>query len=264
MIAAQPNTAAASPADDSATRRFAPILEDRGDEFWYLLGARCSNACIGCLADQGTFLDQPDGKHTYPRAPDSPPPIFITGREPTLLASLSAVFKGLSEAGWTRIGLITNGIRIATPAAAKRIRASGVFEVRLKVFDSTDELWDAYTRSEGSRQLALRSLAVLAAVAGPELSGRPLVVVHQALLRRVAEAFDALPEHAGLGHPLLVMTPPAARALPFDDRATTQAHLKKMAAKWDAETVALPLELRTEDTGPPEPEPEELSGFRFV
>ena len=76
--------------DVTREEALAPVVEVRGAESWYLVGAACNNSCVECVADHGRFLEWPLKGKGLPSPSAGTNTIFIGGREPTFISRLEA------------------------------------------------------------------------------------------------------------------------------------------------------------------------------
>ena len=216
---------------DKESKSLSPVLESRGEESWYLVGASCNNSCVECVADHGRFLGWPAQGERLPVPSKNQVEIFIGGREPTFVSRLEKIIDGLKRKGWTRVGLIGNGVQLNKPGVADALIKLGVTEVRVKLFDSVESRADAYASLDGAHGNSLAALKALASFEGASFSVQPLVIVHQGNVERVEEVFSyAVSVSPGAGF-VAVPSPELYRSLPPGDRRPLLAELKQVAQR---------------------------------
>jgi len=130
-----------------------------------LVGQTCNNNCLFCMeADR-------DGRERHARRqspgdvrrmiasyPDREQILFTSG-EPTLCPRLLDYVGWARDAGFARIGVITNGRRLAYRHYAERLVDAGVNRITISVHGHTSKLHDGLTRTPGSYRQTRAGLA---------------------------------------------------------------------------------------------------------
>jgi len=212
---------------DKKRRALAPVSEVRGDELWYLVGASCDNTCVECVADHGRFLGWPERGKSLPVPERKGQGVFIAGREPTYLKKLEGLIRGLQRKGWSRIGLVANGVQLDKPGVAAAFKQLGLSEVRVKVFDLDPQQADAYASLDGAHEKSLKALRALNEHASESFQVRPMIVLHQGNIERSEAVFAYAASLSCDGSFAAVCSPELYRSLPPGDRPPLRARLKK-------------------------------------
>ncbi len=123
------------------------------------VGRSCNNGCDPCVWSRRLeFREQA----TLPvTAPVAGKVVQLAGREPTIVADLPALVRGLREAGAVRVEMDTNGRRLLYPAYVRSLDEAGLDAVTVKLFGADAASWDAHTREPGSFAQSLQALAVI-------------------------------------------------------------------------------------------------------
>jgi MoaA/NifB/PqqE/SkfB family radical SAM enzyme len=127
---------------------------------------------------------------------------FLVGGEPTLRPGLPAMIARLRALGYSRVGLGTNAVRLAEPAAVTRLLEAGLTSLSVSL-DSVDPAVQAQLTSNPANparvHAALRNLSrrdvtltVFSLMCQPTLAGLPALVDHVADLREAGRARVAL------------------------------------------------------------------------
>jgi MoaA/NifB/PqqE/SkfB family radical SAM enzyme len=148
------------------------------------MGEVCNNNCLFCM-DKGGRLRQrhlelidPEETLRFMEENRDLGEILFTAGEPTLHEDLERYIGHAKRLGFHRIGLITNGRRLAYRAYAERLLRRGLNSVVISIHGHTAKLHDAQTRTPGSFEhtaAGLRTLADLKAEWGLHLSTSTVV-----------------------------------------------------------------------------------------
>jgi MoaA/NifB/PqqE/SkfB family radical SAM enzyme len=138
---------------------------------------RCNNRCVGCVAvsDTGPSLTTEEvARLLHKGRLDGATKFWFGGGDPTLRPDLIKIVKAARKLGYEEVKLQTNGMLLASPANAEKLKKAGVTSVNLSIKGHTAALHDGLTQTPGSFvQLELAAQALLAA--GIELEGDVLV-----------------------------------------------------------------------------------------
>lgn len=128
---------------------------------------RCNNRCLFC-ADRGPHGRTPlppDARTQFDallRGHAGGPAVLFTTGEPTLNPDLEAHIRLARSLGYRRIGITTNGRRLAYESYARRLLVAGLNRVVLSVHGPDALLHDGLTRAPGSFAQGLMGLRNLA------------------------------------------------------------------------------------------------------
>ncbi len=202
----------------------------------------CDNACVFCAPDGlGALAPRPvdDLRAALTALRADHDEVTFTGGEPTLHPDLAEVISAARSAGFTRVGLQTNGRRLREPGYAPALRAAGLTDVHLSLHGLA-AAHDYHTGVEGSFTesasglVAARNAGLTVVVASvltrsnarsladllPWLAARGVAawtVVVPVTAGRLVGAFDRV-------FPRLAMAlPPALRALALTERQSLPA-----------------------------------------
>jgi hypothetical protein len=122
----------------------------------------CQNRCVFCAQDgldetagPGSDWDEP---LRQARA-DGASEVTFVGGEPTLHPALPEAVASARALGFERIGVQSNGRRLADAAVLDRLVASGLTDVHLSVHGATAPAHDYHTGVEGSFEQTLAGMA---------------------------------------------------------------------------------------------------------
>ncbi len=121
------------------------------------LTLECQNRCIFC-AQRG--LDPTGGAPgELPPAPQHGGEITFVGGEPTLASGLAESIAAARAAGYRRIGLQSNGARLAAPPLVAGLAAAGLTDVHVSVHGAGAEVHDYHTGVPGSFAKLMAAIA---------------------------------------------------------------------------------------------------------
>ena len=144
----------------------------------------CNNNCLFCLDDRDRREDVTEASvaellaaHVHLRE------VLFTCGEPTLHPRLPAFVAAARQAGYTSIGLVTNGRRLSYEAYCRSLLEAGLTEVTISIHGATSRSHDALTRARGSFEQTvggLRNVHRLGRSRGVRLISSTVVTRHNA------------------------------------------------------------------------------------
>jgi MoaA/NifB/PqqE/SkfB family radical SAM enzyme len=153
---------------------------------------QCNNHCLFCLDDKElrADVDQAEVAELLAQHAHLGELLFTCG-EPTLHPDLPRFVAMARDAGYTSIGLVTNGRRLSYPAYAQSLVHAGLTEVTVSIHGDEPRLHDSLTRTRGSFEqtaAGLRNAVQLRAQHPLRVISSTVVVRHNLPhLRRVLE-----------------------------------------------------------------------------
>ncbi len=216
-------------------------------------GYRCNNRCRFC--DQGsrrdTHADAPfealvalleEGRAAGSRAG-----VWLAGGEITLRADLPRLVEAARHAGYTRVGIQTNGRILATRGAAERLRAAGLTDAIVAIHAADAALHDWLVQAQGAHAQATLGIRRLAAAG---VATRINTVLTRSGVLEIA-ALSRLPKRLGAeGHRWILARPEGAAQtearmlvprLALLREPLSEALQNAWTERLDVETVGLPL-----------------------
>jgi MoaA/NifB/PqqE/SkfB family radical SAM enzyme len=119
----------------------------------------CNNNCLFCLDDRDRREDVTEAgvaellaAHVHLRE------VLFTCGEPSLHPQLPGFVAAARRAGYTSIGLVTNGRRLSYEAYCRSLIEAGLTEVTISIHGATARQHDALTRTRGSFEQTLGGL----------------------------------------------------------------------------------------------------------
>ncbi len=121
----------------------------------------CNNACVFCAQDGLPPLVEGEvpSQLAQLRAQGATELTFVGG-EPTLREALAALVRLARDAGFERVGLQSNGRRLAEPALTKALADAGLTDVHLTVLGGDAAVHDYHSGVEGSFVALLAGIGV--------------------------------------------------------------------------------------------------------
>jgi len=142
------------------------VIRDR--RLHICMGEVCNNNCIFCMDKGGRqrqrHLELIDPEETLRFMEENRDlgEVLFTAGEPTLHESLPRLIAHAKRLGFRRIGVITNGRRLAYQVYAERLLNAGLNSVVISIHGHDARLHDAQTRTPGSFEQTAAGLRVLA------------------------------------------------------------------------------------------------------
>lgn len=126
-----------------------------------LLGLRCDGACIFCAqAGLAPVTPSPSVVATALAAlRATSDEVTFVGGEPLLATELAEHIAAARSLGFARVGVQTNGVRLAEPGAVARLADAGLTDVHLSIHGAQPAVHDYHTGRPGSLVAALGTLA---------------------------------------------------------------------------------------------------------
>ncbi len=129
-----------------------------------LTGATCNNNCLFCMESDRAGRERAVGTQrdediraqieSYRQREE----ILFTSGEPTLNPRLETYIRWAVQAGYRRVGLITNGRRLSYRDYVVRLLGAGLNKLTVSIHGPNAKVHDALTRSRGSFDQALAGL----------------------------------------------------------------------------------------------------------
>lgn len=140
-----------------------PVRQER-ERLHISVGPSCNNNCIFCIEERR----EERFKILANQTPEDVfkmlnlglgynEVMFVSG-EPTLNVHLPQYIRWAKHAGFDRVGLITNGRRLAYPSYAKTLILNGLDHVVISIHGHNSRLHDALTRTKGSFLQTIKGL----------------------------------------------------------------------------------------------------------
>ncbi|MDF1564253.1 MAG: radical SAM protein [Deltaproteobacteria bacterium] len=132
--------------------------------FALLLGYRCNNRCLFCGQAEVREADaQPVAEPALRAALEAArasgsPGVWLVGGEPTLREDLPQLIGLAREVGFSRVGLQTNGRRLAYGGYRQDLLAAGLTDLEVSLQGSSADCHDHLTRVPGAFEQTLRGL----------------------------------------------------------------------------------------------------------
>jgi len=163
------------------------------------VGPGCNNRCTFCM-EYGDGLPErftlQQIQEQLDRARAFTGDVIFTSGEPTLNPLLADAVRAARQRGFTQIGLITNGRRLASGDLTRRLLAAGLNEVTISLHGPTAQVHDAITQREGSFAEAVKGLGILAEMrAGRAVALRVNCTLIRANLDHMAGLYELTISH---------------------------------------------------------------------
>jgi cyclic pyranopterin phosphate synthase len=135
-----------------------------------LVGAECNNNCSFCMESdregrrRHVLGQSPDDIRRFIDGYAERDEILFTSGEPTLNERLLEYVRWARAAGFSTIGVISNGRRLGYEKYAQALLAAGVNKVTLSIHGATAAVHDSLTRTPGSFVQSSKALATLGAL----------------------------------------------------------------------------------------------------
>lgn len=121
----------------------------------------CNNACVFCSQDGLAPLPTADvAEQLAQLRATGATELTLLGGEPTLHAALAEVIKNARALGFERVGLQTNGRRLAEASFTAALAAAGLTDVHVTVLGGEAAVHDYHTAVEGSFSALVAGLGV--------------------------------------------------------------------------------------------------------
>lgn len=147
----------------------------------------CNNACVFCAQDGLAPLEAGLAETALRALAGQSPGVTFVGGEPTLVPELPALVRLARSLGFTRVGVQTNGRRLADPALAGALAEAGLTDVHVTVLGADAATHDYHTGVAGS------FAELLAGMAASRARGLELVAT-TVLTRSNFRALNGLPQ----------------------------------------------------------------------
>jgi molybdenum cofactor biosynthesis enzyme MoaA len=150
-VSEQPGTRCLSP-----VHRFVGGGQDRKRRLRIALGAVCNNNCVFCSEVDSEARKRANKVMRGDRVTDllarnvDVREVYFTSGEPTLHPELALFVRQARDMGYERIGVVTNGRRLAYAGFASQLVRAGLTDICISIHGHTASLHDALTRTPGS------------------------------------------------------------------------------------------------------------------
>jgi hypothetical protein len=151
------------------------------------LNRRCNQACVFCGRQGLAPLEAPSVEERLRALRERTDQVTFVGGEPTLEPDLVTFVARARSLGFTRIGLQTNGVKLADEGLATALASAGVTDLHLTLLGADAAVHDYHTATPGSFAATLTAMA-LARARGVEL------VVSTVLTRSNFRVLASLPQ----------------------------------------------------------------------
>jgi hypothetical protein len=202
------------------------------------LSLTCNNHCVFCGQDGLVATGRSDLAADLARARDAGDEVTFVGGEPTLDAELAESIAQARALGFRRVGVQTNGGRMADVAYTTSLARAGLTDVHLSLHGADAAVHDYHTERPGSfgdllaaiHAARVNELPVVVTTVLTRSNFRVLGAIPPLLATRgVAAWFVSVPVLAGRGAALRDrVVPRLGLALPFALHALAGAHALKL------------------------------------
>ncbi len=170
----------------SPVHRFVGGRRDRQRRLRVALGAVCNNNCVFCSEVDREARKRTNKVMRGDRVTDllarnvDVREVYFTSGEPTLHPELALFVRQARDMGYERIGVVTNGRRLAYAGFASQLVRAGLTDICISIHGHTASLHDALTRTPGSFSQTEAGLDAMVALRSRGVTVRTATVLTRA------------------------------------------------------------------------------------